>query len=378
MSNTLKLGNGKWATGKDTLLSFSDTNNNYKPLPFSFSRDSSGTVINKDGLIETVGSGEPRIDFKDNTKGALKLEPQRSNLFTYSEAISNSSPKSGTFVDNFAISPDGTQNATKLTAINTDPYFYQSVTVGSGDYTISVYVKGIGSTIGKEFLLILGSGINSTPQTITGEWKRFTFSGTLSAGTTIRGLEIPNPAVSGDELLVWGLQLEQGSYATSYIPTSGQANGVTRVADSSSQTVPDSVIGQTEGTLFFELNNVQDKDVPEISIDDNSNNNRIVVYREAINGYWGIFTASNGSGSFTNSITIGDSGKFAISYSAFNFSLYRNGVEIVTHSGSLPVSLSKIRLNGRATSDQYGSKKYSNIKLHNTRLSNSELAALTS
>ena len=40
MSNTLKLGNGKWATGKDTLLSFSDTNNNYKPLPFSFSRAS--------------------------------------------------------------------------------------------------------------------------------------------------------------------------------------------------------------------------------------------------------------------------------------------------------------------------------------------------
>ena len=87
MSNTLKLGNGKWATGKDTLLSFSDTNNNYKPLPFSFSRDTSGTVINKDGLIETVGSGEPRIDFKDNTKGSLLLEPQRSNLFTYSESI---------------------------------------------------------------------------------------------------------------------------------------------------------------------------------------------------------------------------------------------------------------------------------------------------
>ena len=76
MSNTLKLGNGKWATGKDT-LAYNDfrTNTNYKPLAFSFSRDSSATVVNKDGLIETVGSGEPRIDFKDNTKGALLLEP---------------------------------------------------------------------------------------------------------------------------------------------------------------------------------------------------------------------------------------------------------------------------------------------------------------
>ncbi len=47
MSNTLKLGNGQWATGKDTVLSFSDTNNNYKPLPFSFSRNSSATVVQR-------------------------------------------------------------------------------------------------------------------------------------------------------------------------------------------------------------------------------------------------------------------------------------------------------------------------------------------
>ena len=49
-------------------------------------------------------------------------------------------------------------------------------------------------------------------------------------------------------MLVWGWQLEQGSYATSYIPTSGSA--VTRLADSCSQTVPDGVIGQTEGVLY--------------------------------------------------------------------------------------------------------------------------------
>ena len=54
----------------------------YKPLPFNFRRASSATVVNKDGLIETVGSGEPRIDYKDDSKGALLLEPQRSNLVT--------------------------------------------------------------------------------------------------------------------------------------------------------------------------------------------------------------------------------------------------------------------------------------------------------
>ena len=38
MSNTLKLGNGKWATGKDTMLAYNDLNSNYKPLAFSISK----------------------------------------------------------------------------------------------------------------------------------------------------------------------------------------------------------------------------------------------------------------------------------------------------------------------------------------------------
>ena len=51
MANTLKLGAGKWATGKDTVLSFNDENGNFKPLPFSFSRASNATVVNQSGLI---------------------------------------------------------------------------------------------------------------------------------------------------------------------------------------------------------------------------------------------------------------------------------------------------------------------------------------
>ena len=85
MANTLKFGNGEWYGKKDTILAYNDENSNYKPLPFDFSRASSATVINKDGLIETVDSGQPRIDYKDDSKGALKLEPSRTNLITYSE-----------------------------------------------------------------------------------------------------------------------------------------------------------------------------------------------------------------------------------------------------------------------------------------------------
>ncbi len=79
MANTLKFGNGEWYGKKDTILAYNDENSNYKPLPFNFSRASNATVINKDGLIEEVGSGQPRVDYKDDSKGALLLEPSRTN-----------------------------------------------------------------------------------------------------------------------------------------------------------------------------------------------------------------------------------------------------------------------------------------------------------
>ena len=85
MANTLKFGNGEWYGKKDTILAYNDLNSNYKPLPFNFSRASKATVINKDGLIEEVGSGQPRVDYLNNTKGAMLLEPSRTNLITYSE-----------------------------------------------------------------------------------------------------------------------------------------------------------------------------------------------------------------------------------------------------------------------------------------------------
>ena len=89
MSNTLKFGNGQWATKEGSTLAYNDENDNFKPLPFNFERGSSATVVNKDGLIETVGSDMPRIDYKDDSEGALLLEPQSTNLITYSEAFDN-------------------------------------------------------------------------------------------------------------------------------------------------------------------------------------------------------------------------------------------------------------------------------------------------
>ena len=84
MANTLKFGSGLWATQENSVLAYNDENGNYKPLPFEFERDTNATVVNKSGLIETVGNNIPRIDFQGNNKGALLLEPERTNILLQS------------------------------------------------------------------------------------------------------------------------------------------------------------------------------------------------------------------------------------------------------------------------------------------------------
>ena len=79
MATTFKFGGGNWAVKDGYALAYNDENNNFKPLPFDFTRASSATRVNKQGLIETVPSGKPRIDFLNNTSGHLLLEPSRTN-----------------------------------------------------------------------------------------------------------------------------------------------------------------------------------------------------------------------------------------------------------------------------------------------------------
>jgi len=130
MANTLKFGAGQWATKEGSTLAYNDENDNYKPLPFDFTRASNATVVNKAGLIETVGNGIPRIDFLGNTQGALKLEPQRTNLITYSSDFPNSYWTKGG------------------ASIQGDPSTAGSELIVNGDFaTDSDWIKGTGWSI---------------------------------------------------------------------------------------------------------------------------------------------------------------------------------------------------------------------------------------
>ena len=370
MANTLNLGNGNWATKEDSLLAYNSENGNFKPLPFDFTRASSATVVNKAGLIETVGSGEPRIDFSNDAKGALLLEPQRLQLIQYSEDFSNSywAKNNANVESNAAVSPDGTQNADKLNFTTSSGEIVKGMAFVSGQtYTMSFYAKTESGTLD----FIYGNMNYSTISgTATNEWQRFVITQTLPTDTRFPKIQTTEIG----SLLLWGWQVEQGSYATSYIPTQGSA--VTRVADVCNNAGNEQVFNSTEGVLYFEGSALaNDGTARRISLSGNSSNIIYISYRATENQIRAFIT-----GYYDQTINISNSllyNKFALKYKSGDISFWINGVKVNTSTNSMGISgLVKVNFDGGiGYQDFYGKTK--DVRVYNTALTDAELQALT-
>lgn len=155
------------------------------------------------------------------------------NLLTYSEDITSSTgytTSSGvTISSNQGTSPIGDNNATKLTSTGTDPFIQNQISSTKQIFTLSIYAKGVGSSIGKNinFFLIrdnYAEAQQSSAFVLTNDWVRYestlTLTGTPSANVTFR-LDAPSVAVVGDEVLIWGAQLEEQTQAETYAKTTG-------------------------------------------------------------------------------------------------------------------------------------------------------------
>ena len=84
----------------------------------TFSRASTGTYVDSDGLIKTAVADAPRFDHDPVTGESLGLliEEERTNLFTYSEEFDDATwlKSNATVTANDAVAPDGTSTADKL------------------------------------------------------------------------------------------------------------------------------------------------------------------------------------------------------------------------------------------------------------------------
>ena len=154
---------------------------------------------------------------------------------------------------------------------------------------------------------------------------------------------------------------------------------MTRNQDVCSQTVPSGVIGQTEGTLFVEYSNVNFNGTSYLqSLDNGTSSERIELF--IYNGNISISVRDNNVQQVNMITNISASGnnKIAFAYKLNDFALYINGSQIaLDNNGTIP-SINKYNSYGRydgATGDMSNLLKSSS--LYNTRLSNSELQALT-
>lgn len=346
----------------------------------------------------------PRLTYQNGGGGcpSLLLEKQSTNLVTYSEDINNSfTSKVGvTITSNNTISPDGTQNADLLKFDTTSGYALRSQTVNATTtYTMSVFVKNNNFTSGQLLTFNMSDGvIGGLTAQIDVVAKTATYSGAGSAWTSVSGkvedygngwfrVSVTGTSIGGgggwyemaasgvtNSCYVWGLSLEQSSYVTSYIPTT--SSSATRVADECKKTGISSLIGQTEGTIFWNVSNFTQY---------SNDGARFFVYADANNfiliSPYGttlrVLIVSSGT-AFDNFMTIsGDSLKIAVAYKANDYKFYVNGNSIGTPSVTSVPAMSAIGIFndfGVPVSSQSETKE---LILFPTRLTNAELASLT-
>ena len=208
----------------------------------AFVRGSSATRINANGLVETMGTNVPRLDYTDGSCPTLLTEPESTNLVRYSEDF-NQWVKSdgGTGIDPVVSTgfsaPDGSSNARKVvfnkgagTTLNDRSFLDYSYTSVDSTYTQTIWLRVESGTAN---IFVDFDSKSTNVVTLNTNWQRITLTKTGVAGSRqIRfGLRGSVGVDDTATVLAWGAQLEEQPHATSYIYNNGTALGVTRSAD---------------------------------------------------------------------------------------------------------------------------------------------------
>jgi hypothetical protein len=176
--------------------------------------------------------------------------------------------------------------------------------------------------------------------------------------------------------------VEAGAYATSYIPTTTAA--VTRVADAASKTGISSLIGQTEGTIFFDgvISGVQNAST---NIINSEKNTTCSFYMQRVTSSSQIYAGFIFSGTTTavvngGTIAVGQRFKAAWAYKSGSNALYINGTLIDSNTTTFtpPSTFDDLFLNDDTTYFGYQEGvQFNQALLFKTRLTNAQLAELT-
>ena len=350
------------------------------------SRAGSATRVAQNGVVETVATGVPILDYTNGSCAEWLLQPQRRNLIPYSEDFTRpewTSLSTATLSATTTIAPDGSQNAVKVTATGPSDQLAEVVPVTSGQtYTGSIWVRRVTGS-GNISLIDVNNGF--TIINPTSEWQRFSVTATA---TSTNGRLYVRISDVGDEIECWGAQLEDngvlggGDYMTSYIRTNGSS--VTRIADEvTGNSSLGNVINSSEGVFYVEMSALADDGTNRfISLSDGSNNNEVRLYFESTSNTIGFNIRASAvdilSGTSTAVPSTLNSVKLAVKYKSGDISFYVNGLNTFNSSNAFVFGASLIKLalsRGGGSLPFYGRIK--ELRVYNTALTDAQLQTLT-
>jgi len=403
----------------------------YSQLPesgavdFGVTRATTAYRTNASGILESVASGVPRLDYPAaGGCPSLLVEPAATNLVLRSEEFDNAywNKLNVTVSGNAAVAPNNATTADEIIENAATGFFYidQPTFAATADirYSWSIHVKKTNrryfqvtatrtSTVFGSFILDLDTGLIAATSnsgnsarfddirvTSVGGYYRvsgaasrnsngaldfyFGFSDVATIASDNRGFTSFTSA-GGSAGIVWGAQLETGSVATSYIPTT--AATATRNADVISKTGVSGFIGQSQGSVYVELDfRAIGQARRVLCLSDNSVSNRILIGFESSNNLRALVTTGGATQFLSETLRTTGIYKIAVGYALNDFVLYVNGTQVATdNSGTVP-ACNSIFLGKQedATSNLFFNDRIRAAAIYTTRLSNTELSALTS
>ena len=369
--------------------------------------------IDNVSVKEVTRDNVPRIDYTGGGCPHILAEPQRTNEFTFSSDFSQSvwtNQDTSTIIGQ--LSPDGTLNAfnlsenSSLTNHRLQGVIFNSLTNGV-DYTFSIFAKNNGrllqmitsrSAFGNKIANfdldngVIGDvsvGFSATIESFGNGWFKCSVTvasvgtqGQFHYGLVTSTTSVLNEIYQGDGtsgIYIYGAQLEQGSYATSYIPNFGTALGVTRNQDIFSRDGIGSLINSTEGVLFVEMAALSnDGTYREISLNDGTTNNVVEIRYTPTDNQFQFIIRNGGAAVVNETITLSnalDFNKIAFSYKSNDYKMYVNGVQVATDtSGAMPSGLDTLSLEWGGN---YFYGKLKQLQVYDTSLSDEQLLQLT-
>jgi hypothetical protein len=331
----------------------------------------------------------PRIDYTGGGCPHILAEPQRTNVVKYSESINSwttgfSSLSPNAVTADYAQGPYSNTNADRvqltINPANTVSQIYQFLPITSGLHTVSVWLKSLSGTP----TISIIDGYNTVGSfklvTLTNQWVRHTLTFTASASDFIPQFLLINGTTSSSaDFLVYGFQVEAGSYPTSYIPTSTSA--VTRNKDVFTRDGIASLINSTEGVLFAEMAALaNDGTYRLISLSNGTVDNSINIQYSGVSNTIRTRVENGSIAQADISYTISNPksfSKIAVLYKLNKFELWFNGSKVGEDtSGTPPLGLSKLALSrGDVLSPFFG--KVKQLQVYKTALTDNQLIQLT-